>query len=94
MEASDYSYPKATTRMLGCSLGRGAGNIRAVTIEAINPLKASAVVCVVGGGINALINTMKYKQGKITKRDAVLDTAGESVSMGLAVGVGLLESNM
>ena len=50
-------------------------------------------VSAVWGGIAALINVKKYKQGQITRREAVLDTAGESAGMGLAAGLGLLASN-
>jgi len=93
MEIGDYHYPETTTGTLAYSLDRGARAIRAVTMQAISPLKASAGVGVVWGGIAALINTGRYKQGRITKRDAVLDTAGESAGMGLAAGLGLLASN-
>jgi len=89
----DYYYPETTTSTLGYSLARCARAIRAVTVEAISPLKASAAVGAAWGGIAALINAEKYKHGRITKRDAVLDTAGESAGMGLAAGLGLLASN-
>jgi len=93
MDISDYHYPETTSSTLGYSLGRGARAIRVMKVGAINPLKASAAVGAAWGGIAALINAGKYKQGKITKRDAVLDTAGESAGMGLAAGLGLLASN-
>ena len=93
MDISDYHYPETTSRTLGYTLGRGARAIRVVKAGAISPLKASAAVGVAWGGIAALINTGKYKKGRITKRDAVLDTAGESAGMGLAAGLGLLASN-
>ena len=94
MKASDYFCPDAKTSTLGYNLGRSARAIRTGTIiEAFNPLKASAAVGVASGGISALVNTKKYKEGRITKRDAVLDTAGESVGMGLSAGLGLLASN-
>gem|GEM_PF-2781902 len=93
MDISDYHYPETTSRTLGYSLGRGARAIRVMKVGAINPLKASAAVGAAWGGIAALINVGKYKQGKITKRDAVLDTAGESAGMGLAAGLGLVASN-
>jgi len=93
MDVSDCHYPKTTTSTLGYSLGCGARAIRVMTVGAISPLKASAAVGAAWGGIAALINAGKYKQGRITKRDAVLDTAGESAGMGLAAGLGLLASN-
>ena len=93
MDISDYHYPETTSRTLGYTLGRGARAIRVVKAGVISPLKASAAVGVAWGGIAALINTGKYKKGRITKRDAVLDTAGESAGMGLAAGLGLLASN-
>ena len=92
MDASDHYYSKTVTSRLVYSLGRGAGAIKVVT-EAINPLKTGAVIGAVWGGIAALINAGKYGQGKITKREAILDTSGESAGMGLAAGLGLLASN-
>jgi len=59
----------------------------------MSPLKASAAAGAAWAGITALINAGKHKQGKITKRDAILETAGESAGMGLAAGLGLLASN-
>lgn len=93
METSDYYQPQTVTSTLGYSLGRGAGAVRVVTIEAINPLRASVAVGTAWGGVAALVNVRKYKQGRISKRNAVLDTAGESVGMGLAAGLGLLAGN-
>jgi len=93
METSDYYCPQSVTSPLGYSLGRGVGAVRLVTIQPINPLKASAAVGVAWAGIVALVNARKYKKGKIAKRDAILDTAGESVGLGLASGLGLLASN-
>jgi hypothetical protein len=93
MDTTDYYCPTTTTSTIGYNLGRGARFAKIVTVETINPLKATAAVAVVWGGIVALLNTKKYKQGKITKHDAVLDTAGESAGMGLAAGIGLLASN-
>jgi len=93
MDTSDYYCPTTVTSTLGYTLGRGVGAVRVVTVEAINPVKAGATVAVVWGGIAALLNARKYKQGRITKRNAVLDTAGEGVGLGLASGLGLLVSN-
>jgi len=94
MEVSDYYCPETTISKFGYGLGHGSRTITVKTIEAINPLKASAAVGVVWGGIAALCNARKYKQGRITKRDAMIDTVGESVGMGLAAGFGLLASNV
>lgn len=93
MDTSDYYCPTTVTSTLGYTLGRGVGAVRVVTVEAINPVKAGAAVAVVWGGIAALLNVRKYKQGRMTKRDAVLDTGGEAVGLGLAAGLGLLASN-
>ena len=93
MEVTDYYCPETTTSTIGYNMGRGVGALRVVTVETINPLKASVAVGAAWGGVVALLNAKKYKQGKITKRDAVIDAAGESVGMGLASGVGLLVSN-
>ncbi|NQT01675.1 MAG: hypothetical protein HQ580_06615 [Planctomycetes bacterium] len=93
MEITDYYCPTTVTSTLGYSMGRAVGAARIVTVEAINPVKAGAAVAVVWGGIAALLNARKYKQGRITKRNAVLDTAGEGVGLGLAASLGLLASN-
>jgi len=93
MEIADYYCPATVTSTIGYSMGRAAGAARIVTVEAINPVKAGLAVAVVWGGIAALLNTRKYKKGRITKRDAVLDTGGEAVGLGLASGLGLLASN-
>lgn len=93
MDTSDYYCPPTVTSTLGYSLGRGVGAVRVVTIEAVNPVRASVAVGAAWGGVVALVNAKKYKRGRITKRDAVLDTAGEAAGMGLAAGLGLLASN-
>jgi len=93
METTDYYCPQTVTSTLGYNLGRSAGAVRVVTIEAISPVRASVAVGAAWGGVAALINARKYKQGRISKRNAILDTAGESAGMGLAAGLGLLASN-
>jgi len=93
MDTSDYYCPPTVTSTLGYSLGRGVGAVRVVTIEAVNPVRASVAVGAAWGGVVALVNARKYKQGRISKRNAILDTAGESAGMGLAAGLGLLASN-
>ena len=90
METTDYYSPTTVTSTLGYTLGRSVRAVRVVTTETVNPLAAGAVVGVVWGGIAGLINAGKYKQGRITKHDAVLDTGGEAVGLGLASGLGLL----
>ena len=93
MEITDYYCPTTVTSTVGYTMGRAVGTARIVTVEAINPVKAAAAVAVVWGGVVALLNARKYKQGRITKRDAVLDTGGEAVGMGLAASLGLLASD-
>ena len=92
MEAIDFYSPETITTKTG--LGISPRATTTTIISAINPLKAGVAVSAVWGSISAIINTVKYKQGRITGQDAVLDTAGESVGMGLAAGVGLLASNV
>jgi len=58
--------------------------------QTINPLKATAGVMLVWGAITGVINFKRYKNGNITKKQAVTATASESVGMGLAAGLGLL----
>jgi len=93
MDVTDYYCPTTVTSTIGYSMGRAVGTVRIVTVDAISPVKAGAAVAVAWGGIVALINGIKYKQGKITKQSAVMDTGGEAVGMGLAAGIGLLASN-
>jgi len=94
MEVRDYFRPETVTRTLGYSLGRGVRAIRTVTTAAsVDPVKGSVAVGAAWGGVAAIINARKYKRGELTRRHAVLDTAGESVGMGLSSGLGLLVSN-
>ncbi len=93
MDVTDYYCPTTVTSTLGYSMGRAVGAARIITVDAINPVKAGAAVAILWGSIAALVNVKKYKQGKITKRDAVVDTGGEAVGLGLAAGLGLLASN-
>ncbi len=93
MDTSDYYCPTTVTSTLGYTMGRSVGAVRAVTVEAINPLKAGVAVGAVWGSVAALLNLRKYKRGRISKQDAVLDTAGEAAGLGLASGMGLLASN-
>jgi hypothetical protein len=93
METSDYYCPSTVTSTLGYTLGRGVGAVRVITVEAVNPATAGVVVGAVWGGVAALLNVRKYKLGRINKRDAVIDTAGETTGMGLASAIGLLASN-
>jgi len=94
MEATDYYCPETIATKTGYGLGYSPRTTTTTIIGTINPLKAGVAVSAVWGGISAIINMAKYKQGRITKQDAVLDTAGESVGMGLAAGFGLLASNV
>ena len=93
MEATDFYSPKTTTTKTGYGLGNSPRTTTTTIIDAINPLKAGLAVGAVWGGIKVLINTVKYKQGRINKEEAVIDTAGESVGLGLAASFGLLASN-
>jgi len=93
METSDYYCPSTVTGTFGYTLGRGVGAMRGVTVEAVNPATAGVVVGTVWGSVAALLNVRKYKLGRISKRDAVIDTAGETAGMGLASVLGLLASN-
>jgi hypothetical protein len=93
MDVTDYYCPTTVSSTIGYSMGRAVGAARIITVDAINPVKAGAAVAVVWGGLVALINAKRYKKGAITKRDAVVDTGGEAVGLGVAAGLGLLASN-
>ena len=94
MDTIDYYHPETVTAIVGRGIGRGARVVQTVTPDIINPVQAGAGVSLLWGGIVALRNRRKYKLGKMSKRNAVLDTAGESVGMGVAAGIGLLASNV
>jgi len=93
MEISDYYCPTTVTSTLGYTMGRAAGAVRVVTVDTVNPVTAGAMVGLVWGGVAALLNSRKYKKGWMTKQDAVIDTTGETVGMGLATLFGLVASN-
>ena len=94
MELRDYHVMETTTSKLGNSLARGARAVKGVIPEVINPVRASVGVGAVWGGIAGLTSLKRYSDGKISGKDAVLTTAGESAGMGLAAGLGLLASNV
>ena len=93
MDTGDYYCPTTITSTVGYTMGRGVGAVRVVTVQAVNPATAGAVVGAVWGGAAALLNFRKYKQGRMSKRNAVIDTAGETAGMGAATTIGLLASN-
>jgi hypothetical protein len=93
MESVDYYCPETVTTTVGYGIGRGARAIQTVATEVVNPVKAGAGVGIVWGSLVALRNARKYKLGQMAGRDAVLDTAGESVGLSLAAGIGLVASN-
>ena len=90
--AGDYYSPGNLAGRLGARLGWGPIPVR-LAAEAISPFKLGLTVSAVWGGMNSLINARKYKQSKITKREAIIDTAGQSAGMGVASALGLLASN-
>ena len=93
MEVGDYHFPEPTTSSLEYSLERGKRIMRVMTTETISPLKAGAAIGIISATIVSLVNARKYKRGRMTKREAVLDTAAESAGMGLAAGLGFFASN-
>ena len=56
----------------------------------INPWQGMAGVALVWGAVAGVINYRRYKQGYISKKDAIAVTASESVGMGVAAGIGLI----
>ena len=93
MDVGDY-YADSLTSKTMYNLGRGVRAVEVVTMENINPLKASAVVAAAWGAVSGLINIRRYRKGKITKKEAVVDTASESIGLGLSAGLGLFVSNV
>ena len=90
MEITDY-YAESLPTSAASTAGNGAGHATARTIaQTINPFKATGAVMLLWGTAAGFINFRKFRQGKITKNQAIADTAGESVGMGLAAGLGLL----
>ena len=94
METLDYHVMEKTTGAVSTNLARGARAVKGVIPEVINPLSASVGVGVVWGGIAGLTSVKRYRDGKISGKDAVLTTVGESTGMGLAAGLGILASNV
>ena len=92
MDIGDY-YAKSATSNVAYGLGRGARTVQVVA-ERINPLKAATAVMVGWGSIAGLANYRRYKQGRLTKREAIAVTANESVGMGLAAAVGLFADGL
>ena len=93
METSDYYCPCTVTGTLGYGLGRGIGVAKTVTFEAVNPATAGVIVGTAWGFVTALMNFSKHKLGTMTTMDSVIDTAGETVCIGLSSVAGLLASN-
>jgi len=93
METWDYHVMEKTTGTVVNNLARGARAVKGIIPEVINPVRASVGVGVVWGGIAGLASMKRYSDGKISGKDALLATAGESTGMGLAAGLGILASN-
>ena len=100
MDLLDYYCPTATatttTETLAYGLGRGARNLTTVTSKVpdiMNPFKAIFAVTAAWGGIAAIVNYRKYKQGKITKKQAFSGAANEGVGLGIAATLGSIASN-
>ncbi len=93
MAVRDYHVMETTSSTLGNHLARGARAVKGALPEVINPLGASVGVGAVWGGIAGLTSFKRYRNGKISGKEALLTTAGESAGMGLAAGLGLLASN-
>jgi len=72
---------------------KGANNLK-VSVQSINPLKATGVVMMIGGGITGFVNFKRYKKGKISKKQAITATTSDTVGMGLAFGLGFLVEEM
>lgn len=94
MAVSNLPVAEATTNTFGSNLARGARAVRALIPEAVNPVGAGVGVSAIWGGIAGLTSLKRYSEGRISGKDAVLTTAGESVGMGLAAGLGILASNV
>jgi len=95
MATSNLQVTKtAAARTLGSDLARGARAARAVVPEVLSPVGAGLGVGAVWGGIVGLTSLKRYSDGKISGKDAVLTTAGESVGLGLAAGLGVLAGNV
>ena len=94
MDVRDYHVMETTTSTVGKNLARGARAVKGVIPDVINPLSASVGVGVVWGGIAGLTSMKRYRDGKISRKGAVLTTVGEAAGMGLAAGLGVLASNV
>jgi len=93
MDITNY-YAESIISKIAYNLGRGVKAVQVVTTQSINPLKAIGAVTIGWGSISAIVNMTRYKKGKISKKEAVVVTANESVGLGLAAGLGLFTSNL
>ena len=60
----------------------------------IGPLAGAAAVGVLWGVACGCVNLRKWKQGRMTKEEALRETANESVGIGLATGAGIAAANL
>jgi len=85
---TDYYSETTVTASTATGLGKNVSTTGVVAIP-INPWQGMAGIALVWGAIAGVINYRRYKQGMLSKRDAIAVTASESVGMGISAGIGL-----
>jgi hypothetical protein len=89
MVYSDYYASESVTEIMAYNLGRGVRNVETV-VTTLNPIKAVGAIMVTWAVITGIVNYRRYRKGRITKKQAMIITANESVGIGISAGTGLL----
>ncbi len=89
MEYVDYYSQTTVSADVAPGLGKNVSTTGTVAVS-INPWQGMAGIALVWGVVAGVINYRRYKQGYISKKDAIAVTASESVGMGVAAGIGLM----
>ena len=93
MEMRDYYCGDTVRQTLAYNLGRGVRYVQTVTTQTVNPVKGALAVAATWGSIQGLVNYSKCRRAKISKREAIVETASESAGLGVAAGLGLFVSS-
>ena len=85
---TDYYSETAVTASSATGVGKNVNTTGLVAVP-INPWQGMAGIALVWGAVAGVINYRRYKQGLLTKKDAIAVTASESIGMGISAGIGL-----
>jgi hypothetical protein len=65
----------------------------ATRISPLTPLKGGAIAAATWGTVAGVINLRRYQKGRLSGRDAALDTATQSAGVGVSAASGLVAGN-